>query len=237
MPKAKDGTQIRLSEEQSNQIRKLFLSGKKYEEIIEIIPCRKSNFWNIVKDLKAERDMTRFKSLVSKLEKLPEKDKGWIAGIIDGEGYIGAVYKKNHIYTRVCVNSTTPIMQVRLQELCGGHLYKQSKPSKHKNTRMCQKWQIDCFYDVASFLTVIEPYLVVKKHISEILRKICFKRITQYQKPYDKEDLEGVILMNKYNAKGSDAQNPLFEPRNKTALKAGQLLKLMEPQPILVDVS
>jgi len=107
------------------------------------------------------------------LKELTETQKAWLAGIIDGEGYIGIVQQprkdtdKKFNYTLVVkVASTDAEMIPTCFEWTGiGNVgYKESKNPKWADART---WQI-ANRQAKYFLEAIEPYLIVKKNQARV---------------------------------------------------------------------
>lgn len=91
-------------------------------------------------------------------------DRGYVAGIIDGEGSIGPPPR-----VRVSVTTTTKSLAVRLQALAGGSVagpYRYSKTkvfgSRHCRIKPQYHWNYYSRFHVYLLLKAIQPYLVVK---------------------------------------------------------------------------
>ena len=222
MPRPENGKQIRLCEADYEKIRQLFIDELSFEDIVKQVPCRKSNFFRIVKPVREQRDIAAIERMSNKLSMLTEPQKGWVAGIIDSEGWIGLLFKDDYIHPRICVGSATPIMQTTLQDWCGGAIYQSLR--KTRNCRNQQGWTVDCVLEVAAFLVVIEPYLVVKKHISQVVREFVTRRAAKRWAPYEKADYEAVQLVAQMNARGRRSQLPSFKPQGKSAIRAREEL-------------
>lgn len=92
---------------------------------------------------------------------------GWTAGIIDGEGCIGAYGQKRlrhpgKIWSlRVIVGCTDIRMIHHLKELWGGRIKPMAKPRDPE--KHCQAWQWTiCGHDACDFLRTIRKELVIK---------------------------------------------------------------------------
>lgn len=185
------GFQTRLSSSQKEEIRSLYISGLPAVEIVQSFGCSTSNFWNVVRGLNAKIRETKFKKNVTRLERLAEAQRGWIAGIIDGEGYIGI----SRSTPRIQVSSTTESMQNELHALVGGHLYKQSRSGNDRDLFSWQLWSAEA---ILPFIKVIKPYLVVKKTVAQTVERFSERRLHGvYERLLDEEDAAMVHELNK----------------------------------------
>lgn len=90
---------------------------------------------------------------------LSESQKGWIAGIIDGEGWIG-IDKRSRRAT-IQVNNTCPAMIDQLFRYCGGSIYPTKRKQPHHKD--VWTWVLSRRANVIGLLAVIGPFLVAKK--------------------------------------------------------------------------
>ncbi len=104
------------------------------------------------------------------LRLIPETDKSYAAGIIDGEGSISVTRKKNkrgdYCYgVNVEVRMTDEDVLLWFFSVFGGRL---SKPEKARKPqwRLSYRWWVSG-PDAAAFLKIILPYLKIKKARSE----------------------------------------------------------------------
>ncbi|MGH9969975.1 MAG: hypothetical protein ACREBG_19575 [Pyrinomonadaceae bacterium] len=94
---------------------------------------------------------------------LTDAQKGWVAGIIDGEGWIGVDTRSCRI--TVQVNNTDPKMLGTLKLWCGGYIYP-CKP-RGDNCKPCWTWALSRRQTVINFLTTLLPLLVTKRTAAE----------------------------------------------------------------------
>lgn len=144
----------------------------------------------------------RAQHAIKVLNDLKQVQLGWIAGIVDGEGYIGLVPNTKHgITPRVDVSSTTKCMQDQLHSLVGGYIGEK----KRKNCPTYKKlwnWALWAVESVGPFLKVIGPLLVVKHRQAEVVLKFCERRTKARGMPYTKEDWNDVKRMHVLNKRG-----------------------------------
>lgn len=132
---------------------------------------------------------------------LTELQKGYIAGIIDGEGSICLTqnHPNEHRSPSITVTSTTKEMLFFLQELCGGHISIVKKAEGHHK----QAWHwslkgnasIELMTEIYSYLLVPEKYYRAKLIVQE------YKKVTPRNGRYSEEALK----------KKLDFENRFFE--------------------------
>ena len=102
-------------------------------------------------------------------------DLAYIAGIVDGEGYIGITadgkkfkHGRQNLRLRVTVTNTNEWLCQYLRFAMGGGviILKQTSPKQ----RTCWQWQIS-YWRAADFLRLILPYLHLKKPQAELAIK------------------------------------------------------------------
>ena len=210
MPTPSKGVQVRLSAEQKEEIRLLYWNGTPYEEIVKRYGCSKSNFWLIVRNMRRDVLNHRFDIQLEALIKLPEAKLGWVAGIVDGEGYIGIVQAKDKrrgtftLMPRVDIVSTTKVMQDELQRVLGfGCVFEKKAHQRRKpNEKVQFAWEIWSAATVGPFLSVIEPYLIVKREVASVVRAFCESRIERDLQPYSDADMASLKKVHQLNRRG-----------------------------------
>lgn len=208
MPRPHSGKQVRLTEAQREEIRALYRQGVPYEEIVRQYGCSLSNFWLIVRGIRHEVIQERFEADLSRLATLDPAKLGWVAGIVDGEGYIGVVANRSRGYLalmpRVDISSTTREMQDALRSILGfGLVYEKKKRAHRPNERLQFCWAIWSAPCVGSFLKAIEPYLVVKRRVAKVVRHFCESRLRNDLQPYTTAELAVLDQVRKLNARGT----------------------------------
>lgn len=128
---------------------------------------------------------------------LTEIQKAYLAGLIDGEGYIGLAkpkrktgpYKGSHyIYARMAIAMTTPMLNLIQEEYKIGKIYP-PRPSKNKKHKDRLDWHIYS-NECRSLLPLIIPYLKVKQKQAGLL--------LEYLKLADHKD-KSELYRNKVN--------------------------------------
>jgi len=102
-------------------------------------------------------------------------DLAYIAGIVDGEGYIGVStdgkkfkHGRQNLRLRVTVTSTDEWLCQHLRFSIGGGLVTLKPQSE--NQRPCWQWQLS-YRQAGEFLKLILPYLHIKKPQAELAIK------------------------------------------------------------------
>jgi hypothetical protein len=197
------GSQVRLSSTQKGVIRALYLDGVPYQKIVNRFGCSLSNFWNVVRGLQLQVRDVKFQQNITQISALTEAEKGWIAGIIDGEGYIGLVENDNgtrSLTPRVDVHSTTKCMQVELQRLVGaGYLGRKRLREGEKQVFSWSLWAVET---VGPFLEVVTPYLIVKRRVAHVVLDYCTRRRVLRGQSYDARDWRALKRVRELNKRG-----------------------------------
>lgn len=112
--------------------------------------------------------------LISPISNLPDWQKGWIAGFIDGEGCIGAYKigtKWHSIHPAVTVNNTSQVSINTLYELTQlGHIAPLDKPS---NCKPQWRWSVNSFVEVSILLRVLAPYMLTRRQQADLVLEFC----------------------------------------------------------------
>jgi hypothetical protein len=124
----------------------------------------------------------RQKAKTTRYLNLPETTKSYLAGLIDGEGYIALIEKgkgPGYYDPRVTITSTSiKIMEWLQTTLEGLHFYKSrysyTKSDELSPSRDTQRWKtrytaVFTNTQALSLLTAITPYLVIKKEQAELV--------------------------------------------------------------------
>ena len=103
---------------------------------------------------------------------LTSEELAYIAGIVDGEGYIG-IYKHPDNYTiyRTIVGVTNTDLKLVdwLHEMLGGNIYE--KPSYGKNHKTQYNWKLNGTH-IVDLLKAIRPYLRLKDEQADIILEL-----------------------------------------------------------------
>lgn len=135
-------------------------------------------------------------------------DLGYLCGIIDGEGHIGAS-KSGHSYTiRFNIyNTDEQLILWCKNKLNVGHVHlKHSNNQKHKNS-----WRLNITKqsDLAKVLSMIIPYLKVKKEQATLALEFVLSRLNKPPRgrglgrpPYSKREVNIINKLYLLNKKG-----------------------------------
>lgn len=195
------GFQTRLTPTQKEELRHRYRAGESRTSLTRQFRCSDSAFWALVKPDVSLRRETRRENLTTKIHALTPPQLGWVAGIIDGEGYIGLVRYAGYHQPRIDVHSTTPAMQQRLHVLLGGHLGKKKRRGKERDLYCWSVWTID---HVERLLSVLLAHLVVKRRVASVVLEFCRRRQkTRYSAP-TKKDAAAYRQVRALNRRGRD---------------------------------
>jgi len=100
---------------------------------------------------------------------LDESTKGWIAGMIDGEGHLGISINKGGYCIRVDIANTAQIVSEFLDSvLPHGHIH---TIKAREEWRTCYRW--DYYgYKAVAFCKLLIPYLKIKKEQAILISNI-----------------------------------------------------------------
>jgi len=121
-------------------------------------------------------------------ENLPEWARGWLAGLLDGEGTITAKRRKRkadiiNIQPMIVLNSTSLELLKKVRDILGCGTIVAHSPSytkKHPNWNFVWRLEIKGSFAVYTVLKQVYPYLIVKRRHAEIVMKICEENIRAY---------------------------------------------------------
>jgi hypothetical protein len=199
------GYQVRLASDQKDEIRALYLGGTPYQKIIKQFKCSPSSFWNVVRGLQLQVRDEKFQQGVVQMQALADAQKGWIAGIVDGEGYVGLVEnatpnRATSLTPRIDVHSATRCMQLELRRLTGiGYIGRKQRPENQRDVFGWSLWAVET---VGPFLEVITPYLIVKRRVAHVVLEFCSRRRALRGQPYDARDWHALKRVRELNKRG-----------------------------------
>jgi len=101
---------------------------------------------------------------INDYSQLSDLQKGWIAGILDGEGWIGCDKRSRRITIQVTNTSTEMIDE--LYRLCGGGRYT-PKPPKNEKHKQQYVWALSRRENVLNLLTSVYPFLTSKREAAK----------------------------------------------------------------------
>jgi len=150
--------------------------------------------------------------------KMTERKIGWLAGIVDGEGYI-AIHKlwandrNNYRFqVRLVVSNTNFDICQRCKDLCGcGKVYTKKQV---KGQKVVYQWVLYGVDKIVSILEMIKDDLIQKKEVAEIV--IRYKKFYQskggYAKRISPETLQSQYLLYhaalELNRRGNSEPSP-----------------------------
>ena len=132
-------------------------------------------------------------------------DIGWLAGIIDGEGWLGLTYqnkKRNRFSVKAeiqVVNTDKGIVDyfvLTLSQL-GITPYIRVREYKTSSWRPCWNITLGKFSAVVKLLTAVGPFLRgEKRKKADILLQFCGQRLQKGRQQYDADDLKLIAAYN-----------------------------------------
>lgn len=150
---------------------------------------------------------------------LTDIQKGYLAGLIDGEAYIGLSKSSGKYSPRLCIGMTDYEVLKWLQDLLGGSLY--SKKRQHETDSPCWTYAITPNI-LREILPIITPYLKVKQ------RQACLMNLYfSYFKQDDRVSMKGLkaVIKDKFhrlfktmNSRGNRKRGEFKETLSETTL-------------------
>ncbi|GAI87780.1 unnamed protein product [marine sediment metagenome] len=119
---------------------------------------------------------------------LTDAQRGYLAGLIDGDGTITMVWSNHNIlYPRVAISVSDYRLCHIVREYIGiGHIY--STPTRGKDH---YTWVVHTPQDVIAVLTELNAYFVLKKRRADLMLRFCQSRLNRRTHArYTEEDLE-----------------------------------------------
>jgi hypothetical protein len=184
--------------EEETQLLKVLLKTKSLSELSKIFKRSKGAIASKVHSLGLATDhYNELHNSTNINTNLPEWLKGYIAGLVDGEGTVSIVKtnrrdRKNEQYKPLIKISNTcrKALDVIIERV-GGFRYHSEKGRLSHNSRIpIYDILIEKHKDVEVFLKTILPYLLIKRKHAELVLKFCKSRLTKpNHAPYDNEEL------------------------------------------------
>lgn len=150
----------------------------------------------------------RLEKFKDNLSKLTDVQKGYLAGLLDGEGSIGLYYAGNKVGISILVRLTIVTNNDKylidyVDNLISKGMDKQFiyKSNDNRKTHVNPGWHIQICHRVfaEAFLEQIYPYLISKKDRAKNLLKFINLRKGRFHTPYSEEELKLVELSKKGN--------------------------------------
>ena len=124
----------------------------------------------------------------------------WLAGIIDGEGWLGLRRAKRTggTYVQPCfkLNMTHyPTLDYILENFDFPVHIEHRTPKKKE---WSPSWTITVygFGRLSKFLPLVRDYLVTKQHFADYLIELCESRLQRYKQPYNEREWELIALLS-----------------------------------------
>lgn len=133
--------------------------------------------------------------------------KQYLAGFIDGEGYISLITHKDirtkRRYTldiRFQIDNTNKAILERIQDLIGGTIRLKSKSTD--KWKEVYRLELKDLNRIEKVVKQILPYIFIKKEQCKLIIAYCRSRKNNINKGYSDKELEIVQLFKKLNKRG-----------------------------------
>lgn len=202
---------MRLTKRRRREICVLYRRGVPVTRIMQRLGCSHGTVYATIRGLVPQLRLQRYARALRRVRRLSAAARGWIAGILDGEGYIGLVPQhratRQWLTPRCDVTSTTPAMQRQLLRLLGGHVGPPSKRqlayNRARNCRPQWRWSLWALEKVGALLEAILPLLVVKRRVAAVVLRYCRRRLTNPYKATTWADVRDLACVRHLNKKGA----------------------------------
>lgn len=190
-----------ITKEKKEQIRKEFLEGKGTKQLSVEYNRSQRNIEKDVSDLLQIQINKKYNYILQKINKLTDFEKGWIAGIIDGDGsiFLSKHHQRDQYHPSVAVMTTDNFITKKLYCLLGGKVHLDVKKNpKHKNGI---RWSYTNILSVRAFCNIFKDLLVLKNRQAKLLEEYCISRMCNSTE-YTQREKNIYILMKQLNQKG-----------------------------------
>lgn len=195
------GFQTRLTQAQKTKIQERYLAGERIEALAAEFQASKSALYLLTKDLTLGMRLRSMEEAAQSYQDRTLEERGWVAGIIDGEGWIGVASNNTYMGARISVANTMREMTDRLLALCGGNICLKNR-SLYKNNRDVWSWDLYTLPTVRSFCSWVFPSLHVKRRQAALMVTYCDRRLQAGGRDYTDEDTAMVKEFHRLNKKG-----------------------------------
>lgn len=134
-------------------------------------------------------------------------DKRYIAGFIDGKGYISVVKRKDVRLKRGCtlfpifrINYSDKVALQEINNFIKGKI--KSKGISRNNHKQVYRIEVIELKRMRDILREILPYLIIKKPQAQLMFDFCNKRLDYESRNYTDDDFKFPELFAKLNKKG-----------------------------------
>jgi hypothetical protein len=194
--------------EEETQLLKLLLKTKSLSELSQIFKRSKGAIASKIYQLGlATYHYNELRNSTNINTNLPEWFKGYIAGLVDGEGTVSIekVNRKDRKYGQykpiVKISNTCREALDTIAKYVGGFRYtiKEGRTT-HNSKKPIYDIQLVRCKDVEVFLEMILPYLIIKRKHAELVLQFCKSRLAKpNHAPYDNEELAIIDEVKKLN--------------------------------------
>ncbi len=134
-------------------------------------------------------------------------EKAYIAGLIEGEGYIGLKEEKKHYYGQPLIklyNTNKSMVEYVKAIFNCGSIYQTNTNCKLLNAKPVYSWQTTNVNDTLKVILAIKPYIRFKKEQTKIVLRYC--RLTIRYKFQQKQKWRIKLLkrIKELNKKGKE---------------------------------
>jgi hypothetical protein len=195
------------TEEEVNKLKEL-LKSYSLSEIAKILGRTKSSIATKVWELGlATEHYNALRNTSNVNTNIPEWVKGYIAGLLDGEGVVSIVSvrrrdgENQHWKPYVGITNTCKDALEFVVKQIGGFRFSTNKGVMCSHSKKpVYRIILVKHKDVLEFLEMIMPYLIIKKKQAELVTEFCKSRLTKpNHAPYDEREMEIIAEVKRLN--------------------------------------
>jgi hypothetical protein len=192
----------KLSESQIEKLKKRYVDGESLESLVDTFHIGKTGIQYHCASLTPKRKHNILLKRLNELrEKLTSFQIGYLAGLIDGEGWLGIEERGNSYGLRITVCMTSNKTIQYLQSLLSGHVYIKKEGYRY-NQKPQYVWEIWSVEDVGSLLLLIKDYLVTKSQNAEVLLEFAKVKLDNWNNPNVEREKQLYLENKRLNRKG-----------------------------------
>jgi hypothetical protein len=161
-----------------------FPSSEVREKLKKLLPNRS---WSAIRKRAFALGLTQTFKDTSEL-RMTDFEKGFVVGMLEGEGTISLYSSRGKIYPRVVIYNTNLELLKRVQSIIGGRLSKNAKATERKVPSYAL-W-IHQIMQIKKILEELTPYLITKRRRAELLLKYINRRIESNNRCYTEDVIQ-----------------------------------------------
>lgn len=190
---------------QVSDIRKEYLRLKSIYKLARRYNVTPQTIHSYIRDVRDNEVKKEIQLLKRKINKLTDFEKGFIAGLIEGEGYIGIrrLKRNNGLFIlKPCIEITNTKRELLeyVQERLNGKI---NQKARNKNRKDCWGWSIEKQPLILVLLKDFCKYFIIKRKQAQALLTFCSLRLNNPpNSPYSNKEVVLYERLKRLNKRG-----------------------------------